>query len=78
MKGQLTVLVPQADVDWGIQGGPPDGAPPGVLGVHMQPRNDGIALGGTSERGVWSREPNQEALRLIVSAHMAVYSAMGV
>ncbi len=78
LKGQLTVLVPQADVDWGIQGGPPDGAPPGVLGVHMQPRNDGIALGGTSERGVWSREPNQEALRLIVSAHMAVYSAMRV
>ncbi|MCY4074074.1 MAG: FAD-dependent oxidoreductase, partial [Acidobacteria bacterium] len=36
LKGQLTVLVPQADVDWGIQGGPPDGAPPGVLGVHMQ------------------------------------------
>ena len=78
LKGQLTVLVPQADVDWGIQGGPPDGAPPGVLGVHMQPRNDGIALGGTSERGVWSREPNQEAMRLIVSAHMAVYSAMRV
>ena len=76
LKGQLTVLVPQANVDWGIQGGPPDGAPPGVLGVHMQPRNDGIALGGTSERGVWSLEPNQEAMRLIVSAHMAVYSAM--
>ena len=76
LKGQITVLLPQEEVDWGISGNPPDGAPRGVLGVHMQPRSDGIALGGTSERGVWSREPNQEALRLIVRAHMAVYSAM--
>ena len=78
LKGQLTVLVPQKEIDWGISGDPPDGAPPGVLGVHMQPRNDGIALGGTSERGVWSLEPNQEAMQRIVSAHMAVYSAMRV
>lgn len=42
------------------------------------PRRDGIVPGGTSERGVWSREPNQEALRLIVGGHMAVYSAMRV
>ena len=76
LKGQLTVLVPQEEVDYGISGDPPDGAPRGVLGVHMQPRNDGIALGGTSERGVWSLEPNQEAMQRIVTAHMAVYSAM--
>ena len=76
LKGQLTVLVPQEEVDWGISGDPPDAAPQGVLGVHMQPRRDGIVLGGTSERGVWSLEPNQEAMQLIVSAHMAVYSAM--
>ena len=77
-KGQLTVLVPQEEVDWGIGGDPPDGDTPGLLGIHMQPRRDGIVLGGTSERGEWSREPNREALRLIVSAHMAVYSAMRV
>ena len=76
LKGQLTVLVPQEEVDYGISGDPPDGAPRGVLGVHMQPRNDGIALGGTSERGVWSLEPNQEAMQRIVNAHIAVYSAM--
>ena len=77
-KGQLTVLVPQEEVGWGIGGDPPDGDTRGLLGIHMQPRRDGIVLGGTSERGVWSREPNQEALRLIVGAHMAVYSAMRV
>ena len=77
-KGQLTVLVPQEDVDWGIGGDPPDGDTRGLLGIHMQPRRDGIVLGGTSERGEWSREPNQEAMQRIVSAHMAVYSAMRV
>ena len=77
-KGQLTVLVPQEEVDWGIGGDPPDGDTRGLLGIHMQPRRDGIVLGGTSERGEWSREPNQEALRRIVGAHMAVYSAMRV
>ena len=75
LKGQLTVLLPQDEVDYGISGELPE-APPGVLGIHMQPRRDGIVLGGTSERGVWSLEPNREALQLVVSAHMAVYSAM--
>ena len=75
LKGQLTVLLPQDEVEYGISGELPE-APPGVLGVHMQPRRDGIVLGGTSERGVWSLEPNREAMQLLVSAHMAVYSAM--
>ena len=77
LKGQLTVLLPQDEVDYGISGELPE-APPGVLGIHMQPRRDGIALGGTSERGVWSLEPNREAMQLLVSAHRAVYSAMRV
>ena len=75
LKGQLTVLLPQDEVDYGISGELPE-APPGILGIHMQPRRDGIALGGTSERDVWSLEPNVEAMQLLVSAHMAVYSAM--
>ena len=78
LKGQLTVLVPQQEVDWGIAGDPPDGDTRGLLGIHMQPRRDGIVLGGTSERGEWSREPNQDALQRVVSAHLAVYSAMRV
>ena len=77
LKGQLTVLLPQDEVDYGIAGDLPD-APPGILGVHMQPRRDGIVLGGTSERGVWSLEPNREAMQLLVDAHQAVYAAMRV
>ena len=76
LKGQLTVLVPQAEVDYGTFGGLPGASPAGGLGIHMQPRSDGIVLGGTSERGAWSTEPDQEAMERIVGAHRAVFSAM--
>ena len=42
----------------------------------MYPRTDGIALGGTSEEGVWSLEPNEEARQQIVAAHIALFAAM--
>ena len=50
IKGQLTVLAPQPEVDY-ITIGP--------AGLYMMPRHDGIVLGGTFERGVgpWSRTP---------------------
>jgi len=74
VKGQLTVLVPQPEVDYGTFGGP--GPSRGGLGIHMQPRSDGIVLGGTAERGEWSLEPDQEALERIVTSHQALFSAM--
>lgn len=74
VKGQLTVLVPQPEVDYGTFGGP--GPSRGGLGIHMQPRSDGIVLGGTAERGEWSLEPDQEALQRIVTSHQALFSAM--
>ena len=74
VKGQLTVLVPQPEVDYGTFGGA--GPSRGGLGIHMQPRSDGIVLGGTAERGEWSLEPDQEAMEHIVTAHQAVFSAM--
>ncbi len=77
LKGQLTVLVPQPEVNYGTFGGAP-ATTGGGLGIHMQPRSDGIVLGGTSERGVWSLEPDPEALERILAAHRAVFSAMRV
>ncbi len=74
VKGQLTVLVPQPEVDYGTFGGP--GPSRGGLGIHMQPRSDGIVLGGTAQRGDWSLEPDQEAMERIVTAHQALFAAM--
>lgn len=76
VKGQLTVLVPQEEVNYSTFGGIPGQGTNGGFPVHMLPRADGIVLGGTSERDVWTLEPNEEARRQIVEAHIALYAGM--
>lgn len=73
LKGQLTHLIPQPEVEYATFGS----ATPSAGGfVHMQPRSDGIALGGTSEEGNWDLTPNEEARRRIVEAHIDLFSRM--
>ncbi|HEY8176592.1 MAG TPA: FAD-dependent oxidoreductase [Gemmatimonadaceae bacterium] len=67
IKGQLTVLAPQGDVDY-ITVGPGD--------LYMMPRQDGIVLGGTHERGVWSLEPNLAEVDRILAGHRALFDGM--
>lgn len=79
VKGQLTVLVPQPEVAYSTLGGIPQengGGGGGGFPIHMMPRRDGIALGGTAQRGVWDLAPDEEARRRIVEAHIALFSAM--
>jgi glycine/D-amino acid oxidase-like deaminating enzyme len=61
VKGQLTVLIPQSEVNYSCR---------------AMPRRDGIALGTTQERGVDTLEPNLDAERRIVDACIKFYSAM--
>lgn len=75
LKGQLTVLVPQPEVEYSTSASSP-GAPPGVGGLGMMPRRDGIVLGSTAEPGAWSLEPNPAARDHIVAAHTALFGAM--
>jgi glycine/D-amino acid oxidase-like deaminating enzyme len=70
VKGQLTHLVPQPEITYRASGGG------GGQGVGMNPRSDGIALSGTSERGVWSLEPNEEARQRIVGNAIQFFTAM--
>jgi D-amino-acid oxidase len=67
VKGQLTVLRPQPEVDYALLSDD----------LYMFPRRDGILLGGTFEHGVETREPNRDAERRIVAAHKAIFDAMG-
>ena len=77
LKGQLTHLVPQPEVNYQtFGGGPPTDGGQGGFGIHMMPRRDGIALGGTSQRGVWTLEPDEEARRRIVDAHIFLFTSM--
>ena len=67
VKGQLSVLPPQPEVDyvWLTD-----------ENLYMFPRRDGILLGGTHEPGVESLEPNRAAERRILEGHRAVADAM--
>jgi D-amino-acid oxidase len=69
VKGQLTVLRPQPAVDY-ITIGPG----PGLL--YMMPRQDGIILGGTGERGVSSLDVNQAEADRIFEGHRALFASM--
>ena len=67
IKGQLTFLLPQEEVEFNVIGND---------GLYMFPRSDGILLGGTYERGEWSLEPDPEATRRIIDGHRAFFQAM--
>ena len=67
IKGQLTFLLPQEEVDYNILGNG---------GLYMFPRSDGILLGGTYEREEWSLEPDPQATRRIIDGHRAFFAAM--
>lgn len=66
VKGQLTILFPQPEVDYiAIQ-----------RGLYMFPRSDGILLGGTFERGDASLDVDAEAERRIVEGHRRLFAGM--
>lgn len=70
VKGQLTVLLPQTEIDYSY-----------VLPSHdnllyMFPRKDGIILGGTSEKGSWSLEPNSEESERILNGHHKISESL--
>jgi D-amino-acid oxidase len=69
VKGQLTILLPQPEVEY---------ATLPLRDLYMFPRRDGILLGGTHERGNWDLEPNREAEARILAAHAEIFRGMRV
>jgi D-amino-acid oxidase len=61
VRGQLEVLLPQSEIDYGYIG-------PG----HMFPRPDGIFLGGTFDRDDWSLAVNPEQSNGILNTHIEI------
>jgi glycine/D-amino acid oxidase-like deaminating enzyme len=66
IKGQLTVLLPQPEIDYT------------VLEDHyyMFPRRDGILLGGTFERDQWDMSPDREAEKKVIEAHQRIFTPL--
>ena len=76
IKGQLSLLVPQPEIEYSTSGGLPGAAQgPGQF-LETMPRRDGIALGGVSERGVSTPGVNEAERQRIVNGHIELYSAM--
>jgi glycine/D-amino acid oxidase-like deaminating enzyme len=65
VKGQLVVLLPQPEVDYNLV----------ADDLYMFPRHDGIMLGGTHERGVWSMEPNAAEVERVMQGQKALFAS---
>lgn len=66
VKGQLTVLLPQPEVDYAVLSGD----------LYMFSRRDGVLLGGTHEEGVSTLEPDLEAKARILAGHARLFAAV--
>lgn len=71
IKGQLTHVVPQPEVNYRVGARMPDGANAGI-----NPRRDGLIVGNSQEPGVWSLEPNPEILARNLAAAEKFFAGM--
>jgi glycine/D-amino acid oxidase-like deaminating enzyme len=72
IKGQLTLLVPQPEVNYRASGRLPDAA----AGASMNPRADGLVVGNLQDRGNWSLEPDEDVRQRNMTSAIAYFSAM--
>jgi D-amino-acid oxidase len=66
VRGQLTILEPQPEVDYTYLTSQPSQ-------LYMFPRNDGIVLGGTFERGNWSTSVDLPTQSRILAGHQGIF-----
>lgn len=66
MRGQLAVLLPQAEVDYAISK---------YNGAYMFSREDGIVLGGSSDLDDWRLEPDPAITASILARHKETFSS---
>jgi D-amino-acid oxidase len=68
IKGQLTILEPQPEVNYAIKAADED--------LYMFPRQDGVVLGGSHERGEWSLAPDPQHAQRILTQHQRFFGKM--
>ncbi|HEX7315963.1 MAG TPA: FAD-dependent oxidoreductase [Pyrinomonadaceae bacterium] len=62
MRGQIEVLLPQAELDYGYL----------ANSLYMFPRADGVILGGTFEAGNWSMDPDEATTTRIIEGNAQI------
>jgi D-amino-acid oxidase len=65
-KGQLVVVLPQPEVTYNMIGD----------GIYAFPRGDGVLLGGTDQRGVWTLVPDQAEVTRVLGAQRSVFASL--
>jgi D-amino-acid oxidase len=63
VRGQLAILLPQAEVRYAFQG----------QAGYMFPRADGILLGGTFEQDEWDATPQPATIERILASHKELF-----
>ena len=71
VKGQLTAMVPQPEVDYRASG-----QTAGGVNATINARSDGIIVGNLQDPGNWSLEPDEEVRQRNVNAAIEFFSAM--
>lgn len=66
VRGQLTMLLPQKEIDYGYVTGTPEGV------LYMFPRQSGIVLGGTMQHGEWSTDISAEQRTRMLTGHAEI------
>ena len=64
VRGQLTHLLPQAEIDYTYIA-----REPGLSSLYMFPRHTSVVLGGTRERGITSLEPDPAIVERMLEGH---------
>jgi glycine/D-amino acid oxidase-like deaminating enzyme len=67
IKGQLSFLLPQPEVDYIILGN---------NGHYMFPRSDGVLLGGSFDRDIYDTTPDETTRRRIINGHRDFFTRM--
>jgi len=67
IRGQLSFLLPQPEVDY-MTIGPDD--------IYMFPRRDGVLLGGSHERGIWNTEVDPATTERILRENGDLFRGM--
>jgi D-amino-acid oxidase len=72
IRGQLTVCVPQREVNYRASGR----LPGNMTNASINPRSDGLVIGNMQDRGNYSLEPDDEVRQANVNAAIEYFNAM--
>jgi glycine/D-amino acid oxidase-like deaminating enzyme len=75
VKGQLTFLIPQPEVNYRVSLRAPSGTQP-TANTSANPRSDGVVIGNLMDRGNWSLDIDEDVRRRNLEATARFFAGM--